>query len=106
MFQLADPQATYPTAVTVRVPHGDAHIDAECTVIFRVLPASEASRLSLRSDQALLKEAVAGWDGILDEDGKPIPCTPENIARVSERPYFASAAVGAYLARFHPRKNF
>ena len=106
MFQLADKKATYPTAVTVRVPHGAAHIDAECTVTFRVLPASRASRLSLRSDQALLKEAIAGWEDVLGEDGKPIPCTPENIERVSERPYFASAAVGAYLDRFHPRKNF
>ena len=106
MFQLPDPQAAYPTGVKVRVPADGAHIDAECSVTFRVLPASEASRLMLISDQALLKAAVAGWDGILGEDGEPIPCTPENIGIVAERPYFASAAVNAYLRRFHPRKNF
>ncbi len=49
---------------------------------------------------------TAVWDDILDEDGGNIPCTPENIERVTERPYFASAAAGAYLRRFHPRKNF
>lgn len=106
MFQLPDPQATYPTDVKVRVPNDGAHVDVECSVTFRILPASETARLTLISDQALLKVAIAGWDNILDEDGQPIPCTPENIERVSERPYFASAAVSAYLRRFHPRKNF
>lgn len=33
---------------------------------------------------ARLKLTIRDWTGFVDQDGKPIPCTPENIVALSE----------------------
>ena len=106
MFRLPKADDTYPTKVTVRQPSGDAHRVVKCTVIFRLLGASEAADLAVQGDHVFLKRAIAGWEDVSDENGDAIPCDDENIARVAQVPYFAAAAVGAYFNRFHPRKNY
>jgi hypothetical protein len=40
-----------------------------------------------------LVAAVISWDGILDKDGKPLPCTKENVRTVLESYEFIRAQV-------------
>ncbi len=55
----------------------------------RAAAAKAAARLKTDLDEALdrklYEHMVAGWEGIVDTDGNPIPATPENVHRVCDR---------------------
>lgn len=48
--------------------------------------------------EALARHVVVGWEGPLGDDGKPLPCTPENVQLLfvkliaAKRPEFMRAA--------------
>ena len=97
-FRLADPEATYRTAVHVDVPSDDGPQTQECAVWFRLLPPGEGRALAAAGDAAFLAAVVADWEGVLEHDGAAIDCTPESISRLAEVAYFARAVGAAYFA--------
>ncbi len=105
MFRLADPDTLYPTAVTVRVPHGDGFRDAECTLHYRVLPFDEAAELSREGTPAFVCAVVGDWSDIEGADGTALEFSADALAQLANLPYFAAAAVDAYYERFSPAKN-
>jgi hypothetical protein len=45
----------------------------------------------------LLADVVNGWDGVLDDDGNPVPFTPTNLAALLEIVGMAGVMFAAYL---------
>jgi hypothetical protein len=41
--------------------------------------------------KALARYAVLEWDGVGDRDGKPLPCTPDNVALLMDLDEMATA---------------
>lgn len=107
-LRLADPDAAYPARIAVDVPSQAGGAErAEMEVRFRLLADDEIDRLLAESQAALLERAVADWSGVEDHAGEPLPCTPENVARVCGLAYWRRSAVNAYMrfAAGLPEKN-
>lgn len=69
------------------------------TVTFRALPLDEAAD-AMEGDaprEPLLERVVIGWDGVQDEDGEALPCTPENVRRLCRIGYVGAALTEAYF---------
>jgi len=64
---------------------------------FRALPIDEASAALQAEGEPLLQRVVLGWDGVQDESGEPLPCTPENVSRLIRIGYVGSALTEAYF---------
>ena len=41
--------------------------------------------------EPLLQRVIVGWDGVEDESGEALPCTPENVTRLTRIGYVGSA---------------
>ncbi len=97
MFKL-DLSPTYKYPVTVRFfDETGRRIERRFTAHFRRLKKSEAAELMTRAeageieDAELMREIVAGWEGIADADGHPIECNDETIAELADIHEVASA---------------
>ena len=97
-LKLADPDASYAARVEVDVPLPDGGTERHgMDVRFRLLADAEVDALVVDSQAALLERALAGWDGVEDHDGTPLPCTPENVTRLCGVAYWRRAVVNAYM---------
>ena len=72
------------------------------TVTFRALPLDEAAGALEEGDEdaprtPLMQRVVTGWQGVHGEDGEPLPCTPENVARLCRVGYVGAALTEAYF---------
>ena len=47
-----------------------------------------------------IHNAIIAWENLLDEEGKPIPCTLENKLKLMKHPQFAR-----FMGRFMGRKQ-
>lgn len=45
----------------------------------------------------LLRRGIRAWEGVGDEDGEPLPLTPETVAMALDDPTFCQAADQAYV---------
>ena len=95
MFRLANPDDTWRSRLDVAVPGDEA--PQSHYVWWRVLDDDEINTLLAQSGQALLERAMANWEGVATFDGKELPFSPENLARLCQVPYWRRAAVDAYL---------
>ena len=105
MFRLADPDHAWPGTIEVAVPGRDEPMRHPAR--WRLLDDDEIDRLLAQSSTALLKRALAGWDGIEEHDGTPLPHSERAVERLCRVPYWRRAAVDAYM-RFVsglPEKN-
>ena len=99
MFKLPDPNATWKVPVTVRVPgDGVAPEEHEFTAHFRWLERSALKELVAGEDDlAFFKSVLAGFEGIDDHAGEPLPFNDDSMTVLVEIPYFARAVVDTYL---------
>lgn len=66
----------------------------------RRLPARELAQTLKSSERTVydfLGEVIEGWSGVLDADGNPIACTPDNVAALLDQPGIGVIAYKAYL---------
>ncbi|MBC7157522.1 MAG: hypothetical protein H5U20_08415 [Rhodobacteraceae bacterium] len=66
------------------------------------------ARLSMASSVAIARAAILEWEGVGDEDGTPVPPTPEWVARLMDEDDIHEAFNLAYLApamRVEQEKN-
>lgn len=53
--------------------------------------------LGLRFNQAVARHAIIDWEGVGDENGEPIDCTPEGVAALMSIYQFVKAFDAAYV---------
>jgi hypothetical protein len=53
--------------------------------------------LGLRFNQTVARHAICDWEGVGDEDGNPIACTPEGVAALMGLYQFVKAFEVAYV---------
>jgi len=68
----------------------------KCTLDFKLLSVAEQDKLAGKSDAEYLAAVVTGWDGIGDEDGNPVPFSPESLADACQQTEFCIGAVAAH----------
>ncbi len=94
MFKLTDIEKPRPWPVAFTVG-GDGF---EFTARFIYKPKAEVDELAAQGDQAFLDGVLAGWEGIDDESGEPLPDTAENRARLFGYPAIRKALIKGYFA--------
>ena len=100
--------ATYKWPVTVEYPSDGGHFEKQSfDVVFKRLGRSKFSELVDKGDIELLEAVLESWEGIEDEDGKPVPCTAAVRKEFFDDPYFCRGVVKAYLESLEgaPAKN-
>lgn len=91
--------AVVPWPVKLTLPASqpaEQDVDLSFTAHFHILPDAEVATLGKQSDQALLDRVLVGWDGVEDETG-PLPCTLDNIARLTAYSGLRVKLIGAYF---------
>lgn len=53
--------------------------------------------LGLRFNQAVARHAIVDWEGVGDEAGEPLPCTPDGVAALMGIYQFVKAFEVAYV---------
>ena len=107
MFRLAPPDQVYDCPLTVQVPTHDGTEAQRGTVRYRLIPASQATRLAREGDAALADAVLVGWRDICAADGEPLAVSDAHRATLLDIPYFQRAVVLEYLrfAAGIPGKN-
>ena len=94
VFLGKDARREFETTVLVNVPGVGRQ---QFTAKFVDLPQSKIEVLDGGDAGSLMQEALVGWSGIEDKEGKPIPFTPAHIAAVLDFAYVKSALYDAYF---------
>lgn len=112
MFKIAD-VARFKWPVTIRRPSDvDAGemVEETFTGLFRALPREESMVLLTRMREARevdeisaieIEQIVAvleGWEDVVDDDGKPVPFSPEALAAANRWVWFREGISAAYGA--------
>lgn len=92
---------TFKWPVTIEEP-ADGGVFEESTfdAVFKRVPRSEFQRLADKGDLELLKAVLTGWEGIDDEDGKPVPFSQATMKEFSDDPYWIRGVLKAYTETF------
>lgn len=67
---------------------------------FKRLGRAEFAKLSNKGDYDLIKAVLIDWNGIDDEDGKPIPFSIEALKEFSDDSYWVRGVLTAYTKTF------
>ncbi|MFQ3664670.1 MAG: hypothetical protein SNJ79_01350 [Sphingomonadaceae bacterium] len=98
-----------PWPASIRIVKADGAVEEQrFTLHFRRISNARFEELfntmnfpdSRTQDSKIMEAVVAGWDGIVGEDGEPLPDTPENRRFLLDFPGFGPA-LGVAYARFH-----
>lgn len=68
--------------------------------VFKRVPRSEFQKLADKGDLELLKVVLIGWEGIDDEDGKPVPFSQTAMKEFADDPYWIRGVLKAYTETF------
>lgn len=88
---------TYKWPVIVEDPDNGRFDKGTFDAIFKRLSRTKFSELVNKGDVELLENVLDGWEGIEDEDGKPVPFTSAIKREFLDDPYFCRGVVKAYL---------
>lgn len=106
MFVLAE-KPTFRWPVRVRAPADQRHEEAGFVAHFAVLPASRLADATVPARE-LMREALIGWEGVVDPAGLPVPFSERARDALLELPFAVAALAAAYadaLAGAAERKN-
>lgn len=96
---------TFKWPVKVEEP-ADGGVFEESTfdAIFKRVPRSQFKKLSDKGELELLKGVLIGWEGIEDEDGKPVPFSQVAMKEFADDPYWIRGVLSAYTETFEGAK--
>lgn len=95
MFKI-NPAPTFKAAIKITVPGGDPKaITFEFKHRTRTGLAEWIKNMSGKEDRALVSEFVAGWSGVIGEDGLEVPYTLDAFMQLAENYPAASMEVYA-----------
>lgn len=97
MFVLAK-ECTFTWPVSVLVPGSGRHEAKTFQGRFRVVPARRAAELMgpERAPLPLLREALIGWQGVVDEQGQAVPYSEAARDALLDHPFVLAAVARAY----------
>jgi|TARA_B100001094_G_C18076013_1_gene742650 hypothetical protein len=72
--------------------------------VFKRLPKSEFQKFADKGDLDLLKSILIGWEGIEDEEGKPVPFSHVTMKEFSDDVYWTRGVLKAYTETFEGAK--
>ena len=92
---------TFKWPVTIEEP-ADGGVLEESTfdAVFKRVPRSEFQKLADKGDLELLKAVLVGWEGIDEEDGKPVPFSLATMKEFADDSYWIRGVLKAYTATF------
>ena len=89
--------ASYKWEVKVEVPVDGNQFESQTfEAVFKKISRSAFNNLVDRGDDALVDELLLGWEGVNDENGKPVPFTEKNKKQMADDPYVLRALIQAY----------
>jgi len=72
--------------------------------VFKRVPRSEFQKLADKGDLDLLKSVLIGWEGIEDEEGKPVPFSQATMKEFADDAYWIRGVLQAYTETFEGAK--
>jgi len=72
--------------------------------VFKRVPRSEFQKLADKGDLDLLKSVLIGWEGIEDEEGKPVPFSQATMKEFADDAYWFLFVEQAYTETFEGAK--
>jgi hypothetical protein len=98
----------FSAQVKVLVPTDRGQVEHSFTARFRALTRSEEAgynAFDAASTDDFLRKIVVGWDGLQDEDGKPLEFSDEAVSTLIDLHYVRMAIVQAYTTMISGAKN-
>nr|VFK15085.1 MAG: hypothetical protein BECKLPF1236A_GA0070988_101207 [Candidatus Kentron sp. LPFa]VFK30988.1 MAG: hypothetical protein BECKLPF1236C_GA0070990_101257 [Candidatus Kentron sp. LPFa] len=96
-FILSDKDKIVKRTVVINVPvDGDTTMRQEFTASFRVLSDARLEELMDQGEGVFLRGILVGWEGIDDDDGNPVPFSPDAVTHMSGIIYVRAAIYRAY----------
>ena len=97
---------TFKWPVTVEEPSDGGIFDSSTfDATFKRLGRSEFAKLSEKGDVQMLQSVLVGWDGMDDEDGKPIPFSQTAVKEFADDPYWIRGVLKAYTETFNAARE-
>jgi hypothetical protein len=72
--------------------------------VFKRVPRSEFQELADKGDFDLFKSVLIGWEGIEDEEGKPVPFSQATMKEFADDAYWIRGVLQAYTETFEGAK--
>jgi len=97
MFKfLANPTFSWP--VLVRTPQAGNVVESRFTATFVLLPQAERDRLGVTGEgtDELLRRSLIGLDGVVNDDGIPLPWSDDLTRLLVANPWVRRGLVEAY----------
>ena len=73
----------------------------EFTAVFNRVARSVIVKMVDEDESALVNLILAGWEGIEEESGKPVPFTAKNLKEFVDDPYWIKAVINAYVSTYN-----
>jgi hypothetical protein len=97
---------TFKWPVTVEEPSDGGTFDSSTfDATFKRLGRSEFAKVSEKGDVQMLQGVLVGWDGMDDEDGKPIPFSQAAVKEFADDPYWIRGVLKAYTETFNAARE-
>jgi|TARA_R100001510_G_scaffold46422_1_gene43349 hypothetical protein len=94
---------TFKWPVEVQEPSSDrpGEFDTfEFTAVFKRVKISEIEKMGDDSGLPLVKKVLVGWEGIEDEDGKPVPFSSDELALFADDVDWLKAVLASYTKTY------
>lgn len=73
---------------------------SEFTAVFKRVKFSELESLGEESGLPLLKKVLVGWEGVEDEEGKPVPFSSKELESFADDVDWLKAVLTAYTKTY------
>lgn len=92
---------TFKWPVTVEEPADGGTFDSSTfDATFKRLGRADFAKLTEKGDVQMLQAVMIGWDGINDEDDKPVPFSQAALKEFADDPYWIRGVLKAYTETF------
>ena len=88
---------TFEWPVKLRIPGLKTYVEKEIVFKFKYLKQDEVEKTVALEYVTFCLQNVIGWDGIVDDNEKPVEFSPENLAELLQFAGFAKEIFTTYL---------
>ena len=98
MFKIRKHDEPIPWPVKISVPLPGGKVDAEggFTAHFQFIDTDKVDEISRKPDAEYISTILVGWDGVVDEDGEPVPFSVEARDAMAKNSYIKAAIFAAF----------